>query len=82
MNLTEHMKQQAAELGLTQTDAEYALATRVSLTRWAEIKAEIAAEREDENAMMQRFTTAVGEGLTDAYRGGRGAALPPLEGDA
>jgi len=77
--LTDSQKQEAKELGLTQQEARFSLATRIPLTRYAEIKAQIAAGHEAEDALMSDFAGAVTEGLEHAYRGGRGVALPPLE---
>jgi hypothetical protein len=54
MRLTDEQKQQAKDIGLTQAEARFSLATRIPLTRYAEIKAEIAeeavAKREHEEA--------------------------------
>ena len=77
--LTDDQKEQAKTLGLSQQEARFSLATHIPLTRYAEIKAQIAAGHEAENALMSDFADAVGEGLETAYRGGRGAELPPLD---
>ena len=46
MILTDAMRKEAKSLGLTEQEAQWALATRVSLKRWAAAKAEIFAEED------------------------------------
>jgi len=88
MPLTDEQKQQASALGLSQQEARFSLATRIPLTRYAEIKAQIAAGHEAEEALMSDFADGVAEALSTTYRGGRGgphgrgAELPPPEEDA
>ena len=80
--LTDDQKQQAKTLGLSQQEARFSLATRIPLTRYAEIKAEIADGREAENnALMEKFTEGLGEGLSTAPRPPGRAGLPPPEED-
>jgi len=79
--LTDDDKAQAKELGLTQEELRFAKAAHVAPERYAFHKAAIQAGRDAENALMSDFAEAVGEGLETAYRGGRGAGLPPLEKD-
>lgn len=82
MPLTDDDKAQAKALGLTHDEVRIAKATRIPLERYAFHKRELQAGRDADDAMMQRFSDAAGEGLETAYRGGRGAELPPLEEDA
>ncbi|HEY5387452.1 MAG TPA: hypothetical protein VIL79_06065 [Thermoleophilia bacterium] len=79
MILTDEDKVQAKELGLTQEEVRIAKATRIPLERYAFHKRELQAGRAADDAMMQRFSDAAGEGLETAYRGGRGVVLPPLD---
>jgi len=58
-----------------------ALRTRIAPETYAKHKAELQAERDPWDAKMEEFAGAVGDGLEHAYRGGRGAGLPPDEGD-
>jgi len=44
MPLTDAQKEEAKRLGLTQEEARFSLATRIPVTRYAEIKAQIAEE--------------------------------------
>jgi hypothetical protein len=77
--LTDEDKALAKTLGLTLEEVRIAKATRIPLERYAFHKRELQAGRDADDAMMERFSGAVGEGLEHAYRGGRGVALPPAE---
>jgi len=77
--LTDDDKAQAKALGLTHDEVRIAKAVRIPLERYAFHKRELQSGRDADDAMMQRFSDAAGEGLEHAYRGGRGAALPPLD---
>lgn len=81
MILTDEDKAQAKALGLTLEEVRIAKATRIPLERYAFHKGELQAGRDAEDALMSRFTDAVTEGLTHAYRPPGWAGLPPEEGD-
>jgi hypothetical protein len=77
--LTDEDKAAGKELGLTLDEMRMAKATHIAPERYAFHKRELQAGRDADDAMMQRFSDAAGEGLEHAYRGGRGVALPPLD---
>ena len=79
MPLTDEDKAAGKALGLTLEEVRIAKAVRIPLERYAYHKAELQAGRDADDAAMQRFSDAAGEGLEHAYRGGRGAQLPPAE---
>jgi hypothetical protein len=59
VTLTDEQKRQAAELGLTQREASVSLAWRIPLERYAEVKLEIAAERDEWEAKMTGVSDAM-----------------------
>ena len=64
--LTDDQKAEAKTLGLTQQEARFSLATRIPLTRYAKAKAELAAGRDAENALMEGLAAAVTNSLPHA----------------
>ena len=79
MRLSDDQKQQAKDLGLTVTEARFAIATRIPLDRYAFHKRELQAGRDAENAQMEDFAAAVTDQLQYAVRRPGAAELPPAE---
>jgi hypothetical protein len=81
MMLTDAQKQQAKELGLTQEEARFSLATGISLVRYATVKAETQAERDAWDAKLEGMNTAMLERARYFAPYGRGERPWPEETD-
>jgi hypothetical protein len=81
VTLTDEQKRQAKELGLTQDEARFSLATRIPLTRYAEIKAQIAEEGEARQAQEVAGNEFVVERARHFAPYGRGERPWPKETD-
>jgi hypothetical protein len=76
--LTDEEKVEAVALGLTYTEMNVALRTRIAPETYAARKRELQAERDAWDAKMQQLAEAVTDRLQYAVRG-RGQPLPPAE---
>jgi len=77
--LSDDQKQQAKDLGLTVTEARFAIATRIPLDRYASHKRELQAGRDAEKTQMEAFGAAMTDQLRYAVRR-PGEGPPPEEG--
>lgn len=83
--LNDDDKALAKTLGLSQQEARFSLATRIPLTRYAEIKAQIAEEADAKHEYKEQFNAAMVERAAYFAAYGRGVRpnleeAPPEEG--